>query len=70
MKVNKTQAILFMLITLINNGHLSRNDILQEIEISEQTFRRYMQELRAFLSNFNIQSTIVYIRSEDVYYLK
>lgn len=70
MKVNKTQALLFMLITLFEHGKLSRNDILQEIDITEQTFRRYMQELRAFFSNFNIQNNIEYVRQEDIYYLR
>ena len=70
MKVNKTQALLFMLITLFEHGKLSRKDILQEIDITEQTFRRYMQELRAFFSNFNIQNNIEYVRQEDIYYLR
>lgn len=70
MKVNKTQAILFMLMTLFNKGKLSRIEILQEIDISEQTFRRYIQELRAFLFNFNVEENLVYVRTEDRYYLK
>ena len=53
MKVNKTQALLYMLMVLIENGQFSKVEILQEIDITEQTFRRYIQELRAFLSNFN-----------------
>ena len=70
MKVNKTQAILFMLMTLLNKGKLSRIEVLQEIDISEQTFRRYIQELRAFLFNFNVEENLVYVRTEDRYYLK
>ena len=70
MKVNKTQAILLMLMTLFNKGKLSRIEILQEIDISEQTFRRYIQELRAFLFNFNVEENLVYVRTEDRYYLK
>lgn len=70
MKVNKTQAILFMLMTLFNKGKLSRIEVLQEIDISEQTFRRYIQELRAFLFNFNVEENLVYVRTEDRYYLK
>lgn len=70
MKVNKTQAILFMLMTLFNKGKLSRIEVLQEIDISEQTFRRYIQELRAFLFNFNVEENLIYVRTEDRYYLK
>ena len=70
MKVNKTQAILFMLMTLFNKGKLSRIEVLQEIDISEQTFRRYIQELRAFLFNFNVEESLIYVRTEDRYYLK
>lgn len=70
MKVNKTQALLFMLMTLLRDKKLSKQYILQEVEISDLTFRRYMQELRAFLYNFNVANDIEYNRMDDTYYLK
>ena len=70
MKVNKTQALLFMLMTLLRDEKLSKAHVLQEIDISDLTFRRYMQELRAFLYNFNTAREIEYNRHEDTYYLK
>ena len=70
MKVNKTQALLFMLTTLFENGKLSKKFVMQEIDISDLTFRRYMQELRAFLTNFNMTYAIRYSRSDELYYLE
>ena len=69
MKVNKTQALLYIITVLYEKGHFRRIEILQEVEISDLTFRRYMQELRAFFSNFMIDKNIRYNREDDTYYL-
>lgn len=70
MKVNKTQVLLFMLLLLKEKGYLSRMEILEQVDIKEQTFRRYIQELRAFLYNFHINQEVIYSRNDDCYYLK
>lgn len=38
--------------------------------MSNVTFRRYIQEIRAYLVNFNESYEIVYSKYEDTYYLK
>lgn len=70
MEVNKTQALLYIFETLLNKRKITKNDVLNQITISDLTFRRYIQELRAYLLNFNEPYEIVYNRKNDEYYLE
>lgn len=70
MEVNKTQALLYIFETLLNKRKITKNDVLNQINISDLTFRRYIQELRAYLLNFNEPYEIVYNRKNDEYYLE
>lgn len=70
MEVNKTQALLYTFETLLNKRKITKNDVLNQITISDLTFRRYIQELRAYLLNFNEPYEIVYNRKNDEYYLE
>lgn len=70
MKVRKVQAIIFIFETLLKNKRITKKEIQAEIEIEDVTFRRYIQELRAYLFNFNKPYELVYIKSEDAYFLK
>ena len=70
MKVNKTQAVLFILSVLLEKGSFTKDEIKEDIEISDLKFKRYMQELRAFIYNFNLPYEINYVRKEDIYILK
>ena len=55
---------------LKSTGFINKEDIIEQLEISNLTFKRYMQELRAFIYNFNTQYELIYVRSENKYYLK
>lgn len=55
---------------LLENRYIRKKDIQGEIFISDLSFRRYIQELRAYLLNFNEPYEIIYIKTEDTYYLK
>ena len=70
MKVNKTQGMLFIFDMLKSKGFINKEEIIEQLEISNLTFKRYMQELRAFIYNFNTQYELIYVRSENKYYLK
>lgn len=70
MEVNKTQALLYIFETLLNKRKITKNDVLNQITISDLTFRRYIQELRAYLLNFNEPYEIIYNRKNDEYYLE
>lgn len=70
MKVSKTQALMYLLSVLITNKQISKEYIKNKLEISDLTFRRYMQEIRAYLANFELPYELKYSKSEEVYYLK
>ena len=70
MKVNKVQAILFIFKELLEKGHINKKNIQNTILISDLSFRRYIQELRAYLINFNEPYEIVYNKQKDSYYLE
>ena len=70
MKVNKTQGVLFIFNMLIEQRSISKREVMSVLEISDITFKRYMQELRAYIDNFGKDYQLIYIRSEDQYYLK
>ena len=69
MKVNKSQALMFIFETLLKVGYINRNIVKDNIEIKEVTFRRYIQEIRAYLVNFNEPYEVEYNKSEDKYFL-
>ncbi len=69
MKVNKTQALLYMYVTLMKKGHLIKSEIQSELMINNLTFARYIQELRAFFYNFYLDYDIEYNKKDDTYFL-
>lgn len=70
MKVGKSQAIVFIYEQLLKNKTISKEDIQNVISISDVTFRRYIQELRAYLVNFNKDYEIVFEKKYDKYLLQ
>ena len=70
MKVNKTQSLLFVFNQLLSNGYITKEEIVNALEISSLNFHRYIQELRAFLYNFNLNYSLEYCKSEEKYCLK
>ena len=70
MKVNKAQAILYIFHMLLVNGSIKKDDVQSVISISDITFRRYIQEIRAYLVNFDKSLEVVYRKLEDLYVLK
>lgn len=69
MKVNKSQALMHILSVLIQDRYVDKNDIISRLEINDLTYRRYIQEIRAFLINFNQPYEVIYNKREDRYYL-
>lgn len=67
MKVNKTQALLFMYELLLTKGSITKEEVLSEIEINDLTFLRYIQELRAYLFNFNNKAELLYSNKDKKY---
>ena len=69
MKVNKKQGLLFIYNLLKDGEHISKEEIMKELDISENSVWRYMQEIRAFIANFFLPYEIKYNRSSKSYYL-
>lgn len=69
MKVNKTQGILFIYSILLEKKSMTKEEIMNYLEIKELTFYRYIQELRAFLCNFNCNKELIFERKKNKYYL-
>ena len=70
MGLPKSQSSLYIFQRLLENGFIKRSEIISILSVSEVTFRRYIQELRAYLVNFNEPYEIVYNKTEDIYYLQ
>lgn len=70
MRVNKTQALLYIFETLLKEGSIKKEDMMQQLEITSLTFKRYMQEIRAYAFNFFKKYELIYSRKEDRYFLK
>lgn len=62
--------MLFIYNMLITKGFIKKDEVIKALGISNLTFRRYMQELRAFYFNFMNHEEIVYDKIIDSYYLK
>ena len=69
MKVSKSQGVLYIFNLLLKNHYILKQDIMNDLEISELSFWRYIQELKAFIYNFNLPYEIRYDRVEDKYSL-
>lgn len=69
MKVNKSQALLFIFSVLLEKKCISKSYVQEQLDIPDLTFRRYIQEIKAYFYNFNVNMSIKYSRSDDKYYL-
>lgn len=70
MKVNKTQSLLFIFNQLLSNGSITKEEIVNTLELNSLNFHRYIQELRAFFCNFNTNYSIDYCKAEEKYRLR
>ncbi len=69
MNVVKSQCVLYMFYILKEKGQLTKEDILSELEINELAFWRYIQEIKAFIYNFNLPYELKYDRENSLYSL-
>ena len=54
MRVAKSQGVLYIFNLLLKNKYIIKENIMNDLEITELTFWRYIQEIRAFIFNFNL----------------
>lgn len=69
MNVVKTQCVLYMFYILKEKGQITKENILSELEINELAFWRYIQEIKAFIYNFNLPYELKYDRENNLYSL-
>ena len=70
MRVAKSQGVLYIFNLLLKNKYIIKENIMNDLEITELTFWRYIQEIRAFIFNFNLSYELKYDRNEEKYYLE
>ena len=70
MKASKSQGMMFILNMLITNGRIDKKTVIKTLGISNLTFRRYIQELRAFYFNFMDHEEVVYDKASNSYFLE
>ena len=69
MKVVKSQGLLYIFEMLKEKECISKYEILNALEITELSFWRYIQEIKAFIYNFNMDYDLIFDRKDDVYRL-
>lgn len=65
----KSQIILYIYDKLLEEKKLYSNEIIGEFGMSTRTFRRYISETQAFLTNFNKHKIIKYSMKDKCYLL-
>lgn len=70
MVFSKSQATLYIFQQLLEKGSIKRSEVISVLSVSDVSFRRYIQELRAYFVNFNEPYEIEYFKPKDLYQLK
>ena len=69
MKVMKGQGLLYIFNILKIRGYVKKEEILDALEITDLSFWRYIQEIKAFIYNFNLPYELIYDRRNERYVL-
>jgi predicted DNA-binding transcriptional regulator YafY len=69
MHMKKTEAVLLINETLNKKGSVTKESILSDVEMSDNTFKRDINELRCFYAEFCPEKEIVYCRRDNLYRL-
>jgi hypothetical protein len=68
--MSKTQAVLLLYYELMEGKKISMDEFCADSLISIPTFKRYIQDIRCFLSNAFINRDVVYSYKDHCYFLK
>jgi hypothetical protein len=69
MKTKKSQAVLFMLETLIRNESFTKKEIMEALELNNLSFERYISEIRCYFANFEPSEELIYQKKANTYRL-
>jgi hypothetical protein len=67
MRVNKSQAMMYLLETFFSEGSIKKKAVMEELEVTEMTFRNYINEMKCYFSNFNRNEEIFYDKKSNLY---
>ena len=67
MKIVKAQALLYIYDKLLTEGSFNKTEVMEELELSNLTFARYISEISAFLFNSGSGKELIYNKRKDVY---
>ena len=70
MKVMKGQGLLYIFNILKEKGRVKKEEIINALEITDLSFWRYIQEIKAFIYNFNLPYELIYDRKNEIYILQ
>lgn len=68
--VSKSQIVLYIYSELINHKEIRLDEIVEKFDISIRTFRRYIAEINAYLSNNFRNQNVSYDQFKNSYILK
>ena len=66
-KLSKTEIVLSLYTGLMDGKEIAMDEFCSNFSISVPTFKRYIQEIRSFLSNSYLPYELLYSRTEKVY---
>lgn len=66
-RASKSQIILFLFESFVTAGSLKKQVLMDELEIPEITFRRYLAEIRGYFDRFDKDGIIYYDKKHDIY---
>jgi predicted DNA-binding transcriptional regulator YafY len=69
MHMKKTEAVLLIYESLTKNGSVTKESVLSDVEMSDNTFKRDINEIRCFFAEFCPEKEIVYSRRDNIYRL-
>ena len=69
MKYRKTIALLYVYDLLLLEKKIAKEDVMRKLELSEISFWRYIQDIRAFLAEFDPGKELIYHKGEGTYEL-
>ncbi len=67
---SKSFVILYLYDKFLKETTIKKVDVLDELLITEQTFKRYVKDIRKYLKETNSIYVIEYDRKHDLYLLK
>lgn len=67
---SKSFVILYLYDKFLKEKAIKKEDVLDELLVTEQTFKRYVKDIRKYLKETNSIYVIEYSRKEDLYFLK